>query len=127
MRALITGLLLLFCSSASAKPMLACYQDRWTHATTCIDENAVTANGNTRAAPLYKGGSSNGIQQSPYLLVTNCAKGVSTLQASDGAKVAEDLVSSTPAVRLLAQWMCEVKTPTIDFTLRPYQDSAQGR
>jgi hypothetical protein len=123
---LVTGLLVLICSPARAEPYLACFQERRTYVVTCIDENAVTVNGDTRAAPLYSGGS-NGVEKLPYLLMTNCAKHISTLRDRNGAYFEGDISSSATAVRLLARWTCEVRKPAIDPTLRQLQDSGKGQ
>lgn len=126
MRALLASLLLFVCSFAHAALKLACYQDRWSYATTCIDESAVTSNGDTRAAPLYSGGA-NASQKMPYVLVTNCAERISTLRGYDGAAVKADISSLATAIRVIAQWMCEVKNPSIDPNLIPLARSSGRR
>jgi hypothetical protein len=126
MRAFIAGLLLSLCSLAAAAPKLACYQDRWSYSTMCIDESAVTSNGDTRAAPLYSGETS-GSQETPYVLVTNCAERVSTLRTHEGGAVNVDMSSRATAVRVLAQWMCEVKNAAADPELRELKRANQAR
>ena len=104
---------------ASAKEKLACFEEPGTRATTCIDENAVTMNGDTRASPVYTGGP-KGVRKTSYLFVTNCAKGVTTLQDRDGVNFAGGFSSSTKAARALSQWACEVKKPRKDTKLRQF-------
>jgi hypothetical protein len=126
MRALLTTLLVFVCSSAFAEPNLACFQERRTLATTCVDRNAVTANGETRAAPLYVGDGSQPVRRLPYFLVTNCAKGISILRDERGGNFEGDIASAGTALRVLASWMCEISNPPIDLALRQIEGSGQG-
>jgi hypothetical protein len=126
LRASLAALLALFCLSAFAEPNLACFQERRTLATTCVDRNAVTANGGTRAAPLYVGDGSQPARRLPYFLVTNCAKGVSILRDERGGDFEGDIASAGTALRVLALWMCEINNPPIDLALRQVEGSGQG-
>jgi hypothetical protein len=53
-----------------------------------------------------------------YVSVNNCAVRVSTLRSHDGAAIDVDVSSRAAAIRVLAQWMREVKNTAIDSKLR---------
>ena len=98
---------------------LSCYEEPGTRKTTCIEEGAVRVNGSVRSSPIYSGGPNN-VRKTPYLLVTDCVKGVSTLQDKDGVNFAGDFSSATPASRALAKWICEVKNPKKNPKLKQF-------
>lgn len=106
-------------AASAAAGTLTCYEEPGTRATTCIDQAAVTANGDTRASPVYLGGP-NGVRKTSVAFVTNCAKGVSTLQDEDGVNFAGDFSSATAASRSLSKWVCEVRNPRKDSKLRQF-------
>jgi hypothetical protein len=54
------------------------------------------------------------------MFVTNCARGVSTLQDEDGVNFAGGFSSSTKAARALSRWTCEAKKPRKDPKLRQF-------
>ncbi len=85
----------------------------------CIDEAMVSANGDTRASPIYVGGP-NEVRKTTFTLVTNCAKDVSTLQDRDGVNFAGGLSSSTTALASLSQWVCAVKSPRKNPKLKQF-------
>jgi len=116
---LIVAASLLFANIAHAAGELACYEEPGTRKTTCINESAVIANGDTRASPVYSGGP-NGVRKTPYTFVTNCAKGISTLQDSDGVNFAGNFSSATPASRSLSRWVCDVKKPKQNPKLKQF-------
>jgi hypothetical protein len=118
-RALFAAALCVVAAAASAKGNLACFEEPGTRATTCIDENAVVVNGDTRSSPIYSGGP-KGVRKTPYMFVTNCARGVSTLQDEDGVNFAGGFSSSTKAARALSRWTCEAKKPRKDPKLRQF-------
>lgn len=99
---------------------LCCYEEPGTMKRTCFDPKAVRVNGETRAARLYQGGPVGGARETPYTFVTNCAKGVSTLQDRDGVNFAGALSSATDASRSLSQWVCDVPNPKKDPKLRQF-------
>ena len=118
MRTCVALIWLIPATTAAAEP-LSCYEEPGTRKHTCINEKAVTANGDTRAAPIYSGGP-NGVNKTNYTIVTNCAKQISTLQDRQGVNFAGGFNSATPALRSLSQWICEVKKPRIDTKLRQF-------
>ena len=98
-------------------PKLRCYEEVGTRKHLCIDERAVTANGDTRASPLYSGGP-KGQQKTSDFFVTNCVKKISTLQDRYGVNVAGAFSTSSPAEKSLSQWTCDVAKPRNDLTLK---------
>ena len=98
---------------------LSCYEEPGTRKHFCINEKAVTANGDTRASPVYSGGP-NGVTDTGYILVTNCAKNVSTLQDRQGVNFSGGLSSSTPVLSSLSEWVGDVEKPRKNPKLRQF-------
>jgi len=119
MKILITLLLLSIVTPALPKATLACYEEPGTRKTLCIDESAVTANGDIRASPLYSGGP-NEVRKTGYIFVTNCAKKISTLQDRDGVNFAGGFSSTTSASRSLSEWACDVTRPRKDSKIKQF-------
>ena len=119
MKTIVTLLFVFIAVPAFAKQPLSCYEEPGTRKHTCINESAVTANGDTRSSPLYTGGP-NGVRETSYVFVTNCAKGISTLQDSDGVNFAGGFSSTTPAARSLSKWTCDVKKPRKNSKLKQF-------
>ncbi len=104
---------------ADAKNFSLCYTEPGTNKAFCIDEGDVTVNGDTRSSALWTGGP-KGVERTPYRVVSNCAKGVSTLQDSKGVNFAGGTSGSTPAVRDLSSMLCGAKPTRKDATLRQF-------
>jgi hypothetical protein len=115
----ITALLAICVSYSASAVELSCYEERGTRKHFCINEKAVTSNGDTRASPVYSGGP-NGVTNTGYILVTNCAKNISTLQDRQGVNFSGGLSSSTPALRSLSEWVCDVEKPRKNPKLRQF-------
>jgi hypothetical protein len=105
--------------AGAAAGKLSCYEEPATRKRSCIDANAVTVNGDTRAALVYSGGP-NGVRATSVTFVTNCAKGITTLQDRDGVNFAGALSSATEASESLSHWMCAVKNPKKNAKLRQF-------
>lgn len=114
--------LILACSLAApclAANKLACYEEPGTRKTMCFDEARLTSNGSVRAAPLYMGGP-KGVEKTSFTIITDCAKGISTLQDQKGINFAGGASNQTRAMRSLSTWMCEAKSPKADPKLRQF-------
>lgn len=98
---------------------LECYEEKGTMSTTCIEPGAVRMNGDIRSSPLYMGGP-KGVNATSFMLITNCAKGVTTLQDRQGKNFAGGGSNDTPAVRTLSSSVCAVKKPRTDTSLRQF-------
>jgi hypothetical protein len=103
----------------AAAVQVRCYEEPGTRKHMCIDEKAVTANGDVRAAALYSGGP-NAIDKTPYTVVVNCAKNVATLQDSSGVNFAGGMSSSSPAIRELASMICSASNPKKSAKLQQF-------
>lgn len=103
----------------AAAPALACYEAPGSRSTTCIDEAAVTVNGDVRASPLYLGGP-NGARKTSQTIVVDCKAGLATIQDRSGVNSAGAGTSATPASRALSRWVCEAKAPKKDPKLRQF-------
>lgn len=118
--ALRTALVLVF---AQALPALAsdleCYEEPGSRKTTCINTREARANGTTRASPIYSGGP-NGVKKTSFMLVADCAKGVSTLQDKQGVNFAGGSSNTTKASRSLTAWLCEIPKVKTDPSLRQF-------
>jgi hypothetical protein len=118
-RSIMTAALLsIACVSAGAKTFRACHETPGTNAATCIDEDAIRVNGEVRAAPIWRGGP-NGVSKTPYVLVTNCAKGITTAQDSDGVNFGGAMTAEMPA-SFLANTMCNASKIRKDPKLRQF-------
>ena len=91
-----------FCGSVGA---VQCVEDPSTLATTCVDLSSVRQNGEIRSSPIYRGGP-KAIRITPYVMVVNCAKGITTLQDSDGVNFAGNLSTSTAVSDSLYSLIC---------------------
>jgi len=118
MRKIIIAISVALASQAAAAK-LACNEEPATLQYLCIDTDAVRVNGDVRSSPLYKGGR-NKVDKTPYYVLTNCAKNISTLQDSQGVNFAGGFSSSTPAMADLSRWMCEAPKPRKDPSLRMF-------
>ena len=98
---------------------LECFEEQGTMNTMCIQPSAVRANGDVRSSPLFAGGP-KGVERTSFTLVTNCAKGISTLQDRQGKNFAGGYNSDTQAIRSLSSWLCAVSKPQKDTTLRQF-------
>lgn len=87
--------------------------------TSCIQPSAVRENGELRSSPIFMGGP-KGVKATSFTLVTNCAKGISTLQDRQGKNFAGGQNSDTQAIRSLSQWICAAKKPKKDPALRQF-------
>ena len=103
---------------AQAAP-LGCYEDADTLRHTCFEPAAVRQNGDLRSSPVYMGGP-KGARSVGLTLVTNCKTGISTAQDRQGRNVAGNQNGATDALAHLSRWMCEVKRPRTDKTLRQF-------
>ena len=103
----------------AAAPALACYEAPGSRTTTCIDEAAVRANGDVRAAPLYLGGP-QGVRKTSQIFVVDCKAGIATIQDQTGVNSSGAGTSATAASRALSRWVCEAKTPKKDPKLRQF-------
>lgn len=116
-RITLSALLMVSVGTACGAVQLACYEERGTLKNYCIDENGVTVNGNVRASPLYQGGPKE-VERTPYILVTDCARRISTLQDKNGVNFAGGFNNTTELSRSLSQWICAVPKPRQDRKLR---------
>lgn len=98
---------------------LSCYEEPGTRKTTCISESEARANGSTRSSPVYTGGP-NGVKKTSFLLIADCAKGVSTLQDKQGVNFAGGFSNTTKTSRALTQWLCEIPKVKQDSRLRQF-------
>ena len=113
----------LFLATALAPQVFAgnldCFEEEGTMNTICIQPTAARANGDIRSSPLFMGGPKS-VKASSFVMITNCAKGVTTLQDHDGKNFAGGKNSETKALRSLSTWLCAVKKPKNDPTLRQF-------
>lgn len=100
--------LLVAASSQAAASSLSCYVEDSTRKHTCFDEKKVSRNGNIRSARLYTGGPA-GVDATPYTIVVDCARGITTLQDKHGVNFAGALSGETKATRSLSRWVCETE------------------
>jgi len=98
---------------------LECYEEEGTMSTMCIQPSAVRANGDIRSSPLFMGGPKS-VSATSFMLITNCTKSVTTLQDREGKNFAGGRSNETKAVRSLSSWVCAVKSPRNDSTLRQF-------
>lgn len=105
--------------SADARTFAYCHTDDGTNKVTCIDEAAVAVNGDLRSSPIYSGGP-KGVSKTPYFIVTDCAKGISTLQDARGVNFAGGTNTQTPAMRTLSDALCSVRPARKDSKLRQF-------
>lgn len=83
-RILLMGLVAAIWSSiAVAKGNLSCYEEPGTHKTMCINQQAITSNGDLRGSTVYSGGP-NGVTSTSYTLIVDCKNGTSALQDAQG-------------------------------------------
>lgn len=94
-----------------------CHEEPGSRRHFCIVEDAVSANGNTRAAPLWIGGP-KGVDNSSLLFVTNCATKFSTLQDRYGVNITGAKSLAAPAAQTLSQATCAVAKPMHDPALK---------
>ena len=98
-----------FCGSVGA---VQCVEEPSTLAETCVDLSSVRQNGEIRSSPIYRGGP-NAIRRTSYVMVVNCAKGITTLQDADGVNFAGNLSTSTSVSDSLYSLICNAtKTKT---------------
>jgi hypothetical protein len=116
---IIVAMTIAAASSAIAKSFSLCYSEPGTNAAFCIDEADVTANGDTRSSALWTGGP-KGVEKTPYRVVTNCKKEISTLQDSKGVNFAGGMNAQTPAIRDLSSMLCGAKPTRKDPSLRQF-------
>ena len=105
-------------ASAAGGPF-SCYEEEGTRRHLCYDSRSIRVNGSIRAAP-YATGGPNGVRPSGYTLVVDCAKGITTLQDSDGVNFGGNVSAATPATRSLSKWICEEKKVKTDKKLRMF-------
>ena len=117
--ALCLALLLPMPFDTEAANSLQCYESPGTLNYTCIDPAAARANGELRSSPLYSGGP-RGVTQTPYTLVTNCTRGVSTLQDRTGANFGGGTNNQSPAIQSLSEWLCSAPKPIVDKSVRQF-------
>lgn len=104
---------------AEATGGLECYEAPGTLNYTCIDPAAVRVNGEVRSSPLYMGGPKD-VRKTSNSIVTNCARGVSTLQDRNGSNFGGEYNSATPALKALSSWLCAIPNPKPDKSLRQF-------
>lgn len=114
--ALLTAL---FAPLTSHAGNLECYEEKGTMNTMCIQPSAVRQNGDLRSSPIFMGGPKS-VEPTSFTLVTNCAKGISTLQDRQGKNFGGAHNSDTPAIRALSSWLCAVSKPKKDPSLRQF-------
>jgi len=98
---------------------LECYEEPGTMKQMCIAPSQVRVNGSVRSSPLYLGGP-GGVNKTPYFVVSDCKKSVSTLQDAQGVNFAGGMSSQTKAMGSLSQWICNVPKPRQDSKLRQF-------
>jgi hypothetical protein len=96
-----------------------CYTDDATNQHLCYQPSKVKVNGTVRAAPLIMGGP-KGIRETSFTIVTDCAKGITTLQDRQGVNFAGGWSDDTAANSALAKWICEEPKPRQDKKLRQF-------
>lgn len=116
---LIAVLAIAFTASATARTFTHCYTEPATNKATCIDDAAVVANGDIRAAPIWQGGP-KGVSKTPYFLVSDCKKRISTLQDKQGVNFAGGRNNTTPAIESLAGSLCTITPSRKDPALRQF-------
>lgn len=116
MKLLTFCVVLMLCGYAQAAKLL-CYEEPGTLKNFCIGEDEIRANGSVRMSPLYQGGSKS-VDKTPYFLLTDCAKSISTLQDAKGVNFAGGTGNETPAIRSLSKWLCEAKKVRNDPKVR---------
>lgn len=119
MHALLLALAVGVAITAHGKQFSLCYTEPGTNKAMCIDEADVRVNGDTRASPLWTGGP-KGVEKTPYIVVTNCVKNVSTLQDKLGVNFAGGTNSQTPAIRDLSAMLCGAKPTKKDPSLKQF-------
>jgi hypothetical protein len=98
---------------------LECYEEPGTMANTCISTSAVRQNGDLRSSPLFSGGPRE-VRRTSFTIVTDCARGVSTLQDRQGKNFGGGASNSTKAIRSLSEWICAVPKPKRDGSIRQF-------
>jgi len=86
---------------------------------TCINERSVHSNGNLRASYLFTGGP-NGVTQTEYLMIADCARSVTVLQDKLGVNFGGGLFDSTKMNAALSKWLCEAKQTKPDPRLKQF-------
>ena len=109
--------LVLFACTAAAAGDLTCYEEPGTRKTSCVDERAVRANGDTRAAALYSGGP-NSLRPSGTNLVADCKLGVLALEDRKGVIFGAGPRDATKMSRALYDVVCQAQNPKRDPKLR---------
>jgi hypothetical protein len=118
-RTVIVAITIAAANSTTAKSFSLCYSEPGTNKAFCIDEADVTVNGDTRSSALWTGGP-KGVDKTPYRIVTNCKKEISTLQDSKGVNFAGGVNGQTPAIRDLSSMLCGAKPTRKDPSLRQF-------
>jgi len=98
---------------------LECFEAPGTMKTMCIAPSQVRENGSVRSSPLYMGGP-GGVTKTPYFVVSDCKKSVSTLQDAQGVNFAGGISSQTQAMGSLSQWICNAPKARQDPKLRQF-------
>ena len=98
---------------------LSCYEDPATNKNTCYDPSKVRQNGDLRAVTIYSGGPA-GVRQTPFTMVVDCAKRITTLQDRQGVNFAGAQSDASKPNRALAGWICEEPKTRPDKSLRQF-------
>ncbi len=115
----IAPLLAVFAFGTASAANVTCYEEPGSRKMTCIDEAAVDANGSIRSSPLYTGGP-NGVKKTPYRMLVDCDRKVTTLQDSAGVNFAGASSGAAPASESLSSTMCAVAKPKKNPKLRQF-------
>ena len=100
---------------------LTCFADEGTNKRYCTETNGIRQNGEVRGSKLYMGGPKN-INATPYWLLVNCRRMVSTIQDNDGINFGGGTLDSVPKyTRHLMRDMCEAKKTKTDKSLKQFQ------
>lgn len=106
-------------SPAVGAATLACYEEPGSRKTTCIDESAVTVNGDIRSSPLFSGGP-KGVTKTSAIVLVDCKRNVMTMQDRAGVNFAGGPTTATAASRALSSWVCQAPKPRKDPKLRQF-------
>lgn len=106
--------------AVAAKTFRHCYTEEGTNKATCIDEDAIAVNGDIRSAPVWQGGP-KGVTKTPYFLVSDCKKRISTLQDRQGVNFAGGRNNTTPAIESLSGSLCTLTPARKDPSLKQFQ------